>query len=93
MYTSKKNFTTISYDEVIFDIYLTLSIELTDIYPLLFFSHHNKRLRKMLTLYDSFVFSSFLKYPRVTFGPPITISPRGIGESLIKYPPSGQSIS
>lgn len=45
------------------------------------------------TLYTSFVFPSFLKYPTVTFGPPITISPRGIGESVIKYPPSGQSIN
>jgi len=29
----------------------------------------------------------------VTFGPPIKISPRGMGESLVEYPPSGQSIS
>lgn len=56
-------------------------------------THQSIQCRAIRTLYTSFDFSSFLKYPTVTFGPPITISPRGIGESLVRYPPSAQSIN
>jgi len=45
------------------------------------------------TWYASLLLPSPLKYPTATFGPPMTISPRGIGLSLMKYPPSGQFIS